>query len=216
MSLIKKSSAWLYDNITLRKSVINYISATGLSLYLSYNILNDSRLLHKSQKFINLSLKKIDDDGFLQGEGYTFTKIQKTGVDFGYNMGMSLPCLIAYYMMREITLPPKLVKSINTHLSFILSNGVLNNSSGVRMYKWTLYGSKTANSLQMFTGLIERKMSCVSISEKNLTYLKYFINHGFVHTNINMNKDECNYPSFTQAVGIAFAIYFQESFEFLL
>jgi hypothetical protein len=87
--------------------------------------------------------------GLVFGEATPIDKITPLGcraVDLGYNVEGSLPALLSYATLEnDVALRQRVVASLAAHLAFMLPDGGWDNSWGTRSFKWTYWGSRTAD-----------------------------------------------------------------------
>lgn len=212
-SMIKAAD---YLNSVMRPEFasINYVSTTTATLAKAGLVLQNNIYLEKARVLARRIVSKIDDDGFLNGEGGK-SHGNKMGVDLGYNMEMSLWGLGLYAKLTKDTLVNSSVKkALKTHLNFIYPDGTLDGSWGIRSNKWTGYGSATSDGCQvLFSLYADEDPQYANASLRNLHFLKQnmtgdLIGYGLQHTEV-FNYPPCIYPTFTKAKNIAMAYSFE-------
>ena len=129
------------------KPVTNYYCGIAALLALAWRLTGDDRYYEKSKYWIDVALSRFDGDGLLYGEGHPITSADGThAIDMGYDLEESLPLLLRYAdltgdyseLFRE-----RFVK----HLIFLLPDGAIDDSFGVRHNKWTYWGSRTSDGI---------------------------------------------------------------------
>ncbi|MFQ5770220.1 MAG: hypothetical protein ACE5HX_06770, partial [bacterium] len=156
--------------------------------------------------------------GFIQGEAARVLGV-KYGVDLGYEMDMSLWGLALYAKVLHDTLVTEAVrKSLKKNLYFVYPNGAIDGSWGSRCYKWTTYGSKTADGSQTLFGLFAHEDArYLTAGIRNLEYLREMIKDGMIGNGPQywqlFDTPPCNYPTFARAKNLAMTVElgFQES-----
>ena len=209
---IARAADWLTSVIDETFANINYLATTSASLAFTYMVLGKSKYLIKARELAHTVISKINEDGFIVGEGF-IEEGRRLGVDLGYNLDMSLGSLALYSLVtKDEFTRRKVLKSLQVHLYFVYPDGSIDNSWGSRSYKWTTYGSKTAHGCQMaFDLLADEDPRFAVASHLNLAYLRRIMQGGLVgygpHSWLHdPSFTPCIYPTFTRAENLAFAI----------
>nr|QNO41821.1 hypothetical protein MENKDEFM_00003 [Methanosarcinales archaeon ANME-2c ERB4]QNO42777.1 hypothetical protein MMHKAGOI_00003 [Methanosarcinales archaeon ANME-2c ERB4] len=210
---IKSATLWICTTISEKYTPINYCASSSAALMLVYQIIKQKKIKEKAKEFAKLTLKRINKDGFICGEGRYIPLLMRGGVDVGYNLDMSIGALAIYSVLsNDADVRSAVVKSLKAHLNFMYPDGSIDNSWGSRSYKWTLYGSKTAHGSQMALGILSDENHIFKkASQLSLNYLKSMINNGLVGYGPHSWWNErsfvpCIYPTFNRANAIAFAL----------
>lgn len=208
---IKAATDWLVKNMNQKFASINYCATTTATLMLVYQLIPDSSYFNKAKNLAENILPKFDEDYFLTGEGNRI-RGTKYGIDFGYNLDMSLWGLGLYAKLSRDQLVNEFVKkSLERMVYFIYPNGSTDGSWGVRSSKWTTYGSFTADGSQITFGLYSKDNPVYrNAAISNLNYLMKMKKDGLLTYGPNyseiFNGQPCIYPTFTKAKNIALAI----------
>jgi hypothetical protein len=158
-------------------------------------------------------LSKMNDDGFIEGEAARVGNV-KYGVDPGYEMDMTFWGLLLYARLNnDAVVEKKIRNAVDSHLNLVLPNGIIDGSWGTRCYKWTTYGSKTADGTQiLFSLLAKDDPRYRTAAWRNLEYLRTMMKNGLIGSGpqfIEMSKEApCNYPTFARAKNLALAAEF--------
>jgi hypothetical protein len=209
-SSMKKAADYLESVMRPEFASINYVATTTATLAKAGTIFNNESYLLKAKELAHRAVSKMDDDGFLNGEGGK-SHGNKMGVDLGYDMEMSLWGLGLYAKITNDTLVNNAVKrALKNHLYFIYPDGSMDGSWGIRSNKWTGYGSATSDGCQALFSLyadIDPRYSTASI--KNLQFLRKniqddLIGYGLQHGEI-FDTPPCIYPTFAKAKNLALA-----------
>ncbi len=215
---IKKASDYLVDFMNPYVASINYLPTTAAALMTANKIVPDIKYVKQAKLLADWTINRMDEAGFIQGEGGRVFKI-KYGVDLLYAMDMSLYGLELYAKLNnDKKVEDAVKKSLKKNLNFIYPNGALDGSWGVRCYKWTTYGSKTADGSQViFTLLANVDKRYVTASLKNARYIRTMMKNGFLgygpHFWDYMPDKLCIYPTFARAKNFAMAAFFSEDKE---
>ncbi len=207
---MQKAADYLFTVMKPEFASINYVSTTTATLAKAGLVLQNILYTEKAKTLARRVVSKIDDDGFLNGEGGK-SHGNKMGIDIGYNMEMSLWGLGLYAKLTKDTLVNNYVKkAVHTHLNFIYPDGTLDGSWGIRSNKWTGYGSATSDGCQvLFSLYADEDPQYANASLRNLNFLKQnmagdLIGYGLQHTEV-FTTPPCIYPTFTKAKNIAMA-----------
>lgn len=215
---IRKAADYLVEVMNQDFAHINYSATTGASLAAAYRIVPNKRYLDKARELARLVMAKLNTEGFLEGEGDKIKGIQY-GVDLGYNVDMSLWGLALYAkLVGDESAWQVTRQALRTHLSFLYPNGALDNSWGTRSYKWTVYGSKTADGCQALFSLFAGENPIYRTAGlRNLAYLRSCVRNGLVgcgpwYWEI-YEGPPCIYPTFARAKNLALALEFGDVSE---
>ncbi|GJM30436.1 MAG: hypothetical protein DHS20C17_30710 [Cyclobacteriaceae bacterium] len=148
-----RATEFLTSIITMDYGNINYpvTSAYAYSLVGSY--LNDEKFIKLGREFAHQSLDYFtEENSLLFGEG-TPKRIKSPkgcySIDLGYNVEESLPALVLYARLTgDKEVMDVVVRSLKSHLEFMLPDGAWDNSWGTRNFKWTYWGSRTSDGCQ--------------------------------------------------------------------
>ena len=189
---------------------INYCPTTAAALVITDRIIPDRAYVQKAKRLADQVLAKMDESGFIQGEAARAHGV-KYGVDLGYEMDMSLWGLGLYARLAGDSVVDSAVRrSLAKNLPFVYPNGAVDGSWGSRCYKWTTYGSKTADGCQILFSLYGQEDPVyITAAMRNLAYLRTMISRGLVgngphYWQIFPGKT-CIYPTFARAKNLALA-----------
>lgn len=189
---------------------INYCPTSAAALMVINGLVPDPAYVRKAHRLAHQVLAKMDDDGFIQGEAARAHGV-KYGVDLGYEMDMSLWGLGLYARLnKDVVVEQAVLRSLAKNLPFIYPNGAIDGSWGARCYKWTTYGSKTADGVQVLLSMYgDRDPRYLTAAMRNLTYLRTMIHEGMVgngpHFWNYFRTQVCIYPTFARAKTLAMA-----------
>jgi hypothetical protein len=129
------------------RPVTNYYCGISALLALAWRLTGNKKYYEKSKYWVGVALSRFDDDGLLYGEGYPIDSADGTHtVDMGYDLEESLPLLLRY---ADLTGEYKELfhDRFMKHLIFLLPDGAIDDSFGVRHNKWTYWGSRTSDGV---------------------------------------------------------------------
>jgi hypothetical protein len=207
---ITKAADYLVRVMDPAFASINYCPTTAAALMAANAIVPHPAYIPKAERLAHQVLAKMDDEGFIQGEAARAHGV-KYGVDLGYEMDMSLWGLGLYARLNRDSVVDRAVRrSLAKNLPFIYPNGAVDGSWGSRCYKWTTYGSKTADGCQiLFSLYAEEDPRYVTAAMRNLTYLRGMISGGMVGNGPHYWRlfpgKACIYPTFARAKNLALA-----------
>lgn len=212
---MKRAGDFLVEKMSPDFASINYCPTTAATLMMTNRILPDERYSKKAKELAHQVLAKMDEDGFITGEAARALGV-KYGVDLGYQIDMSLWGLALYARFNNDTLVAHYVrKSLKNVLNFVYPDGIIDGSWGARCYKWTTYGSKTADGCQILFSLYapeDARYRTAAI--RNLRYLRKMIKDGLIgygprFWDLPLGAP-CIYPTFVRAKNLALAVEFGE------
>ncbi len=151
------------------KPVTNYYCGISALLAMAWRLTGNERYYEKSKYWIGVALSRFDGDGLLYGEGYPVESADGTHtVDMGYDLEESLPLLLRY---AELTGEYKelFYDRFMKHLVFLLPDGAIDDSFGVRHNKWTYWGSRTSDGVIEGLALLLNDQVCANACERVLT-----------------------------------------------
>jgi hypothetical protein len=213
---IKRAGDYLVKYMHPDFATINYCATTPATLAATYRVIANPAYLDKARSLARMVLARMDEDGFIQGEAARVGSV-KYGIDLGYEMDMSLWGLGLYARLAGDTLVNRSVRrALETHLSFVYPDGMIDGSWGTRCYKWTTYGSKTADGCQILFSLFSQEDTRYRTAAiRNLEYLRTMMRGGVLGNGPQYfgmtTTPPCNYPTFARAKNLALAISFGDA-----
>ncbi|MDP1676592.1 MAG: hypothetical protein Q8L88_06965 [Bacteroidota bacterium] len=210
MKSMKGAADYLVKYMSPDFASINYCPTSAAVLAATFQLIPDSAYMVKAKKLARWTVAKMDGAGFIQGEAARAHGV-KYGVDLGYEMDMSLWGLGLYARIsKDIFVEEMVKKSLQKNLFFIYPNGAIDASWGSRCYKWTTFGSKTADGPQiLFSMFANEDLRYVTAAVKNLRYLRTMIKDGMIGNGPQFwtlfPSQLCNYPTFARAKNLSLA-----------
>ncbi len=165
---------WLREGIVPEKKFnINYIAANAAAMAQIGRYFDRDGMLDQAKKLADFSLQHITESGLLYGEGSlkrNATPRDGCAVDIGYNVEETLPSLFDYAQAVGDERALSLVReSARAHLNLMLPDGAWDNSFGSRNFKWTYWGSRTADGCQaLLNGLGKSEPVFAEAAYRNL------------------------------------------------
>jgi hypothetical protein len=211
LSSIEGAADYLVKYMSPDFASINYCPTTAAALAITHRLVPNPAYLVKAKHLARWTVAKMDDAGFIQGEAARAHGV-KYGVDLGYEMDMSLWGLALYARTVGDKFVEHVVRqSLEKNLYFIYPNGAMDASWGSRCYKWTTFGSKTADGCQiLFSLFAQEDARYANAALKNLRYLRTMIKDGMIGNGPDFWRlfpsQLCNYPTFARAKNLALAV----------
>ena len=208
---IKAAANYLVRVMSPDFASINYCPTSAAALAMTNELIPDPSYTSKARSLARWTVAKMDEAGFIQGEAARSFGV-KYGVDLGYEMDMSLWGLALYARQTNDTFTEDAVrKSLAKNLFFVYPNGAIDGSWGSRCYKWTTFGSKTADGPQILFSLFAGEDArYATAASKNLNYLRTMIRDGMIGNGPHFwrlfSDQLCNYPTFARAKNLALAV----------
>ncbi len=215
---IKAASDWLVKKMNPVFASINYCATTTASLMVAFQIIHDSAYVKKAKDLAMVVLPKFDDDYFLTGEGNRI-RGTKYGIDYGYDLDMSLWGLALYAKLVKDDLAKNYVtESLKRMIYFIYPDGSTDGSWGVRSSKWTTFGSFTADGSQILFALFAQVNPIYRTAAlMNLNYFMMMRKNGLItfgpHYSDLFDQAPCIYTTFCRAKNLALAILYADENE---
>ena len=146
-------AGWLLEGISPeKKNNINYIAANAAAMALTGHYFSQDAMLEQARQLADFTCRCITGQGLVFGEGSLERNATPRGgcaVDIGYNVEETLPSLFEYARaMRDEHVMSVVQKAAKAHLDLMLPDGAWDNSFGSRNFKWTYWGSRTADGCQ--------------------------------------------------------------------
>ncbi len=148
-----RMAGWLQDGISPEKKFnINYIAANAAALAMIGCYSGRDGMTAQARKLAGFACRCITEQGLVYGEGSLEKNATVRGgsaVDIGYNVEETLPSLFEYARaMQDEDAMTVVRKAARAHLDLMLPDGAWDNSFGSRNFKWTYWGSRTADGCQ--------------------------------------------------------------------
>ena len=210
---LAKAGQYVYDTFTIDFTNINYGATAIYGLSLMGDVLKNEDFKAKSRILAE------DVKSYFTKENYLlFGECKKSsrklskkglhGVDLGYNVEESLNSIVMYALKeKDEELLQILIKSLNSHLEFMLPDGGWDNSWGNRMYKWSYWVSRTCDGSQpAFAMMAHKNPAFGTAAVKNTELLKRCTSDGLIHGGpgyIAAGIPPCVHHTFTHAKPLA-------------
>ena len=148
-SIFLRLNEFCYNEFDNFSPVINYRAGAAAVFAMGYVFTKDEKYLAKANEWESYCRRHIDEDGILFGECHPHDDVSEKGchgIDLGYNLEESIPLLIMHSYLLKDNGKLDFYKQIFTkHLEFLLPDGAIDNSFGIRHNKWTYFGSRTSD-----------------------------------------------------------------------
>ena len=151
---LSKQLTWIKNSIDpdIRPFNINYICSGAAALALGAAHFGSPEMKSAAYRLSRYALARMDADGLIYGEGTPNDLVTPGGarpVDMGYLAEESLPSLYEYAVAAKDEEALRVAKRCaRAVLAFMLPDGAWDNSFGTRNFKWTYWGSRTADGCQ--------------------------------------------------------------------
>lgn len=219
---LRRAGRFIRDNFSTELGNINYAAAGSYGLALLGNMLDEPSFSAKGRALAHQVLAFFTpQDHFLFGEGHPTDLRSAKGcypVDLGYNVTESLPSLVHYALLEnDKEVLDAALASFRTHLEFMLPDGAWDNSWGTRSYKWTYWGSRTADGCQSaFIRLAATDPVFATAALRSLQLLRACTHDGLLHGGPHYaahGVPPCVHHTFVQAKAIAGALHYAGSLD---
>ena len=146
---------WLYENLRPGRlqAYLNYYAANACAMALLGRYFHNAAYRDLSRELAAFCLSHESETGLLYGEGHPLDATTDKGcraIDAGgYNVEETLPLLTR---CAESLADGEMLARVSclwrAHLLWMLPDGAWDNSAGSRAFKWTYWGSRTADGCQ--------------------------------------------------------------------
>jgi hypothetical protein len=213
---LRRAGEFIAKTITPEYGNINYAAAGAQALSALGRLLDEPAFGKRARLLAHQVLGFFSPtDRLLFGEGKPRDQRSPKGcypVDLGYNVSESLPSLIHYALTEsDSEVLDAAVRSWRTHLEFMLPDGGWDNSWGTRSYKWSYWGSRTADGCQSaLVRLATTDPVFGTAAWRNLRLLRVCTHDGLLHGGphyADHGVPPCVHHTFVQAKAVAGALH---------
>ncbi len=145
---------WLYNNLTLQMpAYLNYYAANACAMALLGGYFSNDAYRARAKELAAYCMDHVSKNGLIFGEGRPNNAVSPKGcraIDVGgYNVEETLPSLCRYAAISGDKQTLETCCALwRAHLHWMLPDGAWDNSTGTRAFKWTYWGSRTADGCQ--------------------------------------------------------------------
>ena len=193
------------ENRASFKPVTNYYCGISALLAMAWRLTGDEKYIEKSKYWLGVALSRFGEDGLLYGEGYPMeSEDGSRTVDMGYDLEESIPLLLRYSSLTgEYT--EYFREKLRCHLEFLLPDGGIDNSFGVRHNKWTYWGSRTSDGLIEGLSLVLDDPTFAKACERVLSLYEKCTHKGLLAMPMAHETDEptCLHHTFAHTKALA-------------
>jgi len=141
---------WLHGHIdTGYPANINYRAGNAACMIVAGQYFGEEKYLTLADALFENMMAHLTENGLIYGEGFPVDLTTPKGcraVDIGYNWEETVPLLTVYAQRKgSPEAREKMLEVMRSHLWFINPDGSVENSFGSRSYKWSYWGSRTAD-----------------------------------------------------------------------
>ncbi len=214
-SRAKRMASWLYVNLDEKsRPNINYCATNSLALLLAGRYFGEDKYLKKSHVLFSYALNHFSENGLFYGESKNHDERSAKGclsIDMGYALEESIPSLVkCAFLLNDRKAKNFLKNKLADNAWFILPDGGLDNSFGVRNNKWTYYGSRTSDGLSpAYLLFAEEDPLFQEIAYRNTALLDKCSDDGLLFGGPDYAKEgeyPCLHHTFEHANAIAYAL----------
>ena len=200
---------------SLWKSNINYPISAAAALAVSAHVLDEPAYRQRAHDLLRECLPYFSaENTLLFGEGMPMDGVSPRGcraVDLGYNVEESLPNLaLAAHLLGDSEARAVAVRSLRSHLEFLLPDGAWDNSWGSRSFKWTYWGSRTSDGCQSALALLaDADERFLLAADRNLSLLQSCTHDGILYGGPHLHGHgdlPCIHHTFCHAKALAAAL----------
>lgn len=189
MNRLRRAAEFTYKKFAaIDTTNVNYGASCIYIFHLLGSVLDEPKYTERSKKLASgIKAYFTKTNTFLFGEvkptAHKLSAKGLPGIDLGYNVEETLNSLVLYALKeKDEELLQLLTKSLNTHLEFMLPDGAWDNGWGTRMFKWSYWGSRTADGGQpALVFMADRNPAFGTAAVKNTELLKRCTADGLLH-----------------------------------
>ncbi|MBC8103909.1 MAG: hypothetical protein H7Z41_15150 [Cytophagales bacterium] len=194
---------------------INYPVSAAAALAVCAVVLEDARYREQARETLHRCLPYFQtENALLFGEGQPKDGFSPRGcraIDLGYNVEESLPGLaLCAHLLGDEAATAVAVRSLQSHLEFLLPDGAWDNSWGSRSYKWTYWGSRTSDGCQSALALLAAYDDRFLLAaDRNLSLLESCTQNGLLYGGPHLFQRgdlPCVHHTFCHAKALAAAL----------
>lgn len=184
---LRKGADFILAGITFETGDINYPNSAAAALAVCWKVLGDEKYLLRAKEFANFGLQHFTVNNLMWGEGIRglndTTAKGLRPIDIPYNIEESLSNLALYATITgDKKVMDKVVASFKAHLNFILPDGGIDAGWCSRQYKWTYYGSTTADGIAAGMALVaKRDKRFLEAAHRNLDLIQKYTLNGLLY-----------------------------------
>ncbi|MCV9386635.1 hypothetical protein [Reichenbachiella ulvae] len=212
-----KAGKFIYSKFpTIDATNVNYGATNIYALYLLGHVLDQPIFIERSHELASEIKNYFTTEnkllfGEIKPSAHKLSEKGLPGIDLGYNVEESLNSIVIYAVEEnDEELIEILIKSLNSHLEFMLPDGGWDNSWGTRMFKWTYWGSRTCDGIQpAFSLLAAHNPAYGTAVIRNTELLKKCTADGLLHGGphyVSHGIKPCIHHTFTHAKPLAFLL----------
>lgn len=189
MVRLRKAAEFTYIKFdAIDTTNVNYGASCIYVFNLLGRVLDEPKYLKRSKKLASdIKAYFTETNTFLFGEikptAHKLSPKGLPGIDLGYNVEETLNSLVLYGLQEnDEDLLQLVMKSLNTHLEFMLPDGGWDNGWGTRMFKWSYWGSRTCDGSQpALVMMADRNPAFGTAAVRNTELLKRCTANGLLH-----------------------------------
>lgn len=208
---LEQAAEYIYSLDSLLKNNVNYPVSNALALYESGMVLGEEKYQKKAKQLAEFAGQLMTENGLLMGEGVPWERKSRrkcNPVDLGYNIEETLPSLALYGRISGDRRAEELAeKYLLAHLDFMMEDGAWDNSFGTRNFKWSYWGSRTADGCGLgYLLLADKYPECAEAVRRNLALLKSCTKDGLLAGGphyLEAGQPSCIHHSFCHAKVLA-------------
>ena len=151
---LSNMGSWLYKNLRANTpAYINYYAANACAMALLGRYFNRTEYTDLAGELFAFCMRCVTENGLIYGEGRPTDAVTPKGCRAmdpgGYNVEETLPMLYRYAVVLQDVAALRSVRDLYlAHLEWMLPDGAWDDSVGTRGFKWSYWGSRTADGCQ--------------------------------------------------------------------
>lgn len=184
---LRRGGDYILSSFTFETGDINYPASASAALAICWAVLGDEKYLARAKDFAAFALQHLTQNNLIWGEGVRgaadTTPKGLRPIDVPYNMEESLPNLALYAgITGDENVRQAAIKSLQSHLKWMLPDGALDAGWCAREYKWNYYGSATTDGpAGGFALLCQYDARFAEAAYRSLRLRQLYTHHGLLY-----------------------------------
>ncbi|MBC8154371.1 MAG: hypothetical protein H7Z72_15815 [Bacteroidetes bacterium] len=212
---LRKGGDYMLSSFTFETGDVNYPIAAGAALAVCWTVLGDEKYRQRAREFTYFGLTHFTANNLIWGEGIrgksdtTATGLRP--IDIPYNLEESMANFALYGLLTgDAHVLDAVTTSLRAHLNWMLPDGGLDAGWCARQYKWTYFGSSTADGPMGGLALMaSRDKRFAEAAFRSLQVRQSYTHNGLLHGGGHLATRKlpvCSHHTFTNAKGLATAL----------
>ena len=215
---LRAEAAWVYSNLRVPPKLrenIDCPAAAAAVFAMAGTLFGNDAYVAEARRSFDYCLSHASGNGLSAGEGGAPAAVTPRGcrpIDLGYNIEETIPCLAeAAAAIGDANRVRRAAAVLRAQLEFLLPDGAIDNSFGMRSIQWTYYGGRTSEGcLGALTLLRDHDPVFREAARRHFALLAACSHDGMLYGGRRYRKlgiPPCSHHSLCHAVALADALH---------